>query len=61
MIEIKTCSNNLKMILIKDENSIEFQNGKHKIVIPSKSCEGVLSVDSSPNIRQEYRQLLGRV
>ena len=32
----------------------------HNIIIPSKSCDGVLSIDSSSNILQDYRQLLVR-
>ena len=48
-------------ILIKDEEWVEYQHGIHQIIIPSKSCEGVLSLDSSSNIQQEYRQLLVRV
>ena len=48
-------------ILIKDEKWHEYQHGIHQIIIPSKSCEGVLSLDSSSNIQQEYRQLLVRV
>ena len=51
----------LHKILITADKWIEYQNGMHKIFIPSKSCEGVLSLDSLSNIQQEYRQIIGRV
>ena len=52
---------NRKKTVSKDDKWMEYQHGIHQIMIPSKSCEGILSLDSASYIQQEYRQILVRV
>ena len=43
----------------KDPNYEDYVFGRHRIVVPAKDCNEPLKTESSSDINQEYRQLLG--
>ena len=44
---------------MKDVNIKDFTWGRHRIVVPEKDCNEPLKTESSSNINQDYRQILG--
>ena len=43
----------------KDPKYKDYVFGRHRIVVPAKDCNEPLKTESSSDINQEYRQLLG--